>query len=76
MVTLLYHKKLDDTWKAAAKELKAHLEKEGMMGGGSSSAGGEGSGTLAVIGRARKQKVELDRGYVIERMQVSCRQGQ
>ncbi len=75
MVTLLYHKKLDDTWKAAAKELKAHLEKE-SMGGSSSGAGCEGSGTLAVIGRARKQKVELDRGYVIERMQVGRRQGQ
>jgi hypothetical protein len=60
MVTLLYHKQLDGKWKEAARALKAHLEAEAM----------EEGGTLAIIGRARKLKVELDRSFVIEKMQV------
>jgi hypothetical protein len=63
MVTLLYHKKLDGKWQEAAAQLKAQVEAGGAM---------EEGGTLAIIGRARKQKLELDRSFVIEKMQVGC----
>lgn len=56
VVTLLYHRPLDEEWTAAARGLKAELASHGVV--------------LDLIGRARKLKIALDRDYVIERLQV------
>jgi len=51
LITLLYHKRLDEDWEAAARALKQQLG-------------------VDLIGRSRKQKVVMDRDFVIERLQV------
>jgi len=63
MVTLVYHKVLDDGWTAAARGLRAHLASE-VFGG---------AYTPHVIGRSRKQKIELDAGHVTETLDVNGR---
>lgn len=63
MVSLLYHKKLDDAWTAAAQQLRQHLAKSCS----------EGQSVPHVIGRSKKQKVMLDCDYVTERMNVNGR---
>lgn len=55
IVSLLYHKQLDDIWLAEAKRIKAELSKQF---------------DIHFIGRARKQKILLDFDYVIEELQV------
>lgn len=54
LVTLLYHRKLDDTWRAAAESLAAELN-------------------IQIIGRARKQKIVLDRDFVTETLTIDGR---
>ena len=56
LVSLLYHRPLDDTWTEAATALKARLNAAGFP--------------LDLIGRARKLKIPLDRDYVIEQLRV------
>lgn len=51
LITLLYHKKLDDEWQSAAGALQQHIG-------------------VAIIGRSRKQKIILERDYVLERLQI------
>lgn len=63
-VTLIYHKKLDDEWKAAAMKLRTALAE-------SPSSCEE---AVTIIGRSHKQKVELDRDFVIETMEVAGRE--
>lgn len=63
MVTLIYHKKLDDEWQKAAKELRT------ILSGVPSCT----SSIVQMIGRSRKQKVDLDHSYVDEVMSVSGR---
>ncbi|MCE0559367.1 tRNA (uridine(54)-C5)-methyltransferase TrmA [Motilimonas sp. E26] len=58
LVSLLYHKQLDDEWQTQAKQLKQRLNE---------------SYQLNIIGRARKQKVCLDKEYVIEKLTVHQR---
>ncbi len=56
LISLLYHKPLDALWQTQAQALKAHLS------------------TLAkvdIIGRARKQKLIIDKDYVYETLQVA-----
>ena len=60
LVSMIYHKKLDDAWQTAARELRAALHAAGHA--------------VELIGRAHKQKVVLDRDYVIERLQVAGRE--
>ena len=60
VISLLYHKKLDAAWQTAARELRAALHAAGHA--------------VELIGRAHKQKVVLDRDYVIERLQVAGRE--
>ena len=60
VISLLYHKKLDAAWQTAARELRAALHTAGHA--------------VELIGRAHKQKVVLDRDYVIERLQVAGRE--
>ncbi|MBD8514862.1 tRNA (uridine(54)-C5)-methyltransferase TrmA [Photobacterium sp. CAU 1568] len=56
LVSLLYHRQLDDLWVAEANALKQRLNDEGF--------------NLNLIGRARKQKIVLDQDYVIEKLTV------
>ncbi|MCL6416210.1 tRNA (uridine(54)-C5)-methyltransferase TrmA [Aestuariirhabdus sp. Z084] len=51
LITLIYHKQLNDDWLVAAKKLRAKLG-------------------VDLIGRARKQKICLDRDFVDETLQV------
>ncbi|MDF7667489.1 tRNA (uridine(54)-C5)-methyltransferase TrmA [Orbaceae bacterium ESL0727] len=56
LVTLLYHKKLDDNWYAAARELKQQLQAQGMQ--------------LNLVGRATNQKIAVDADYVDELLPI------
>lgn len=60
MVTLIYHKKLNPEWTAAATELRSTLK----------SVPSCTSGVVQVIGRSRKQKIELEHNHVHEVMNV------
>ena len=55
VISLLYHRQLDDAWMAAAHSLRAALSTFGK---------------ISVIGRARKQKVVVGNEAVIERLTV------
>ncbi len=57
LVSLLYHRQLDEEWTKQAKLLKQRLNDEGF--------------NLNIIGRARKMKIVLDRDYVIEKLDVN-----
>ncbi|WP_193164390.1 tRNA (uridine(54)-C5)-methyltransferase TrmA [Microbulbifer hainanensis] len=51
LITLIYHKKLDDQWESEARALQE------MLG-------------FPILGRSRKQKVVLERDYVIEKLPI------
>lgn len=55
LVTLIYHRPLDDEWQQAAEQLQTAL---GIM----------------LIGRSRKQKLVLERDYVVEKLTVDDRE--
>lgn len=55
LVSLLYHRKLDDQWQQAAMALQQTLN-------------------IAIIGRSRKQKLVLDRDYIIDSFEVDGKQ--
>lgn len=55
LISMLYHKPLEPTWKSSAKTLKEAL---------SSIA------PVDIIGRAKKQKIILDKDYVMESLHV------
>jgi tRNA (uracil-5-)-methyltransferase len=55
VVSLLYHKQLDEQWLEEAKRIKAELSAQF---------------DINFIGRAKKQKVLLDQDYVIEQLDV------
>ncbi|EKO3666862.1 tRNA (uridine(54)-C5)-methyltransferase TrmA [Vibrio metschnikovii] len=57
LVSLIYHRQLDEAWTSEAKQLKQRLNDEGF--------------NLNVIGRARKMKIVLDRDYVVEKLHVN-----
>lgn len=54
LISLLYHKSLDASWLAAAKIFKQQLQQSFTV--------------VDIIGRARKQKLVVDRDYVIEQI--------
>lgn len=56
LVSLLYHRQLDDEWRAEAVGLRDELLECGHK--------------VDLIGRARKQKIVLGREFVIERLRV------
>ncbi len=58
LITLIYHRQLDDEWIDAANILKRTLSN--LV-----------EGQLHIIGRARKQIITLDRNYVLERLPVN-----
>mgnify|MGYP000019851660 FL=1 len=55
LISMLYHKPLEPTWEENAKKLRAEL---------SSIA------PVDIIGRAKKQKIIIDKDYVMESLQV------
>jgi tRNA (uracil-5-)-methyltransferase len=86
MVTLVYHKRLDEGWEAEARGLRARLRRAlaalpgGGGGGGEGGSSGEGNGgedgdaaAVHVIGRSHKQKVALDADFVTEVLSVNGR---
>ena len=58
LVSLLYHRKLDENWMIEAKSLKERLSEKFNVN---------------IVGRARKQKIDLDRDFVIEELPVAGR---
>lgn len=60
VVSLLYHRQLDEEWQQHAQQLRDNLQAEGI--------------NLQLIGRASKQKICLDRDYADERLMVSGRE--
>ena len=56
LVSLLYHRQLDDEWAAAVTELRGELLDAGFA--------------VDFIGRARKQKFVVERDYVVEKLMV------
>ncbi|WP_019029158.1 tRNA (uridine(54)-C5)-methyltransferase TrmA [Colwellia piezophila] len=58
LISMLYHKPLEDNWQIEAGKLKAHL---------SSIA------PVDIIGRAKKQKIIVDKDYVMESLQVGSK---
>jgi tRNA (uracil-5-)-methyltransferase len=59
LVSLLYHRQLDEQWTTHAKALKQRFVDQGFK--------------LDIIGRARKMKIVLDREFVIEKLTVNGR---
>ncbi|WP_026376845.1 tRNA (uridine(54)-C5)-methyltransferase TrmA [Aestuariibacter salexigens] len=59
VVSLLYHKPLDDEWQQAAEALLTELRQQYR---------------IDIVGRARKQKCILHRDYVVENLTVNDRQ--
>ena len=57
LVTLIYHRPVDEVWQQAARQLQTDLN-------------------IMVIGRSRKQKVVLERDYVMEKLTVDGREYQ
>ena len=57
LISLLYHRQLEQDWIDQAKALKETLTKEGY--------------NINLIGRARKMKIVLDRDYVVEKLHVN-----
>lgn len=55
LISLLYHKPLESSWEEKAKKLKKELTS---------------IAPINIIGRAKKQKIVLDRDYVTESLQV------
>ena len=58
VVSLLYHKQLDDQWLAEVNRIKSALSNEF---------------NIHFIGRAKKQKVLVDQDYVVEKLDVDGR---
>ncbi|MDG6881369.1 tRNA (uracil(54)-C(5))-methyltransferase [Phocoenobacter uteri] len=56
VVSMLYHKKLDDAWTEQAQILKQNLIEKGF--------------NIQLVGRATKQKIIVDRDYVEEKLTV------
>lgn len=56
VISLLYHRQLNEEWEAAARILKEKLEQH--------------FDRVNIIGRARKQKVIIDSDFVIERLPI------
>lgn len=60
VISLLYHKKLDDEWRQHASRLRDALRAQNL--------------NVHLIGRATKTKIELDQDYIDERLPVGGRE--
>ncbi|MBY0415783.1 MAG: tRNA (uridine(54)-C5)-methyltransferase TrmA [Bdellovibrionales bacterium] len=56
LVTLLYHRQLQDEWSVEARKMKETLSEKFKVN---------------IVGRARKQKIDLDHDYVVEELMVA-----
>jgi tRNA (uracil-5-)-methyltransferase len=56
LVSMLYHRQIDETWAEEANKLKVRLVEKGF--------------NLNLIGRARKIKFVIERDYVVEKLSV------
>ncbi|MDF7669960.1 tRNA (uridine(54)-C5)-methyltransferase TrmA [Orbaceae bacterium ESL0721] len=56
VITLIYHKKLDESWVTAAKKLRKDLLQQGL--------------SLHIVGRATNQKIAIDVDYVDENLTI------
>lgn len=59
LISLLYHKQLDEEWLEECKKLKSFLNQKYKVD---------------IIGRARKQKHVVDKDFVVEQLQVDTKQ--
>lgn len=59
LISLIYHKPLDEYWISAAKQLKKELKNTGL--------------DVNVVGRAHKQKILFDSDFVTEQLSVNER---
>lgn len=57
VISLLYHRQLNEDWQSAVQELRAFLQSHGIE--------------AHIIGRAKKQKLVHDQDYVVEKLQVA-----
>lgn len=57
VISLLYHRQLDDGWQAEANVLKAELEQQFSR--------------VNIIGRARKQKIVIGNEFIIEQLPIN-----
>lgn len=60
VVSLLYHRQLDEAWCSAALDVRRQLREQGFK--------------VDIIGRAKKQKWVVEQDYVVERLQVNGRE--
>ena len=60
VISLLYHKKLDDEWRQQAERFRDALRAQNL--------------NVHLIGRATKTKIELDQDYIDERLPVGGRE--
>ncbi|WP_392560879.1 tRNA (uridine(54)-C5)-methyltransferase TrmA [Orbus sturtevantii] len=56
LITLIYHRKLNEDWLIAAKNLKQNLTNQGI--------------DVHIVGRASNQKICLDQDYIDERLNI------
>ncbi|ART82302.1 tRNA (uridine(54)-C5)-methyltransferase TrmA [Oceanisphaera profunda] len=61
VISLLYHRQLDEAWQQAMQEVREQLLQAGI--------------NASIIGRAKKQKIVLGQDYVIEKLQVTTQVG-
>jgi tRNA (uracil-5-)-methyltransferase len=59
LISLIYHRQIGDEWQIEAEKLKEKLTDQGF--------------TVNLIGRARKIKIDIERDYVVERLNVHGR---
>ena len=58
LISLIYHRQLDDNWQQQARLLRDHLSDLGQ---------------IDIVGRAKKQKICLDRDWVVESLSIHGR---
>ena len=58
VISLLYHRQLDEAWQQGMAEVREQLQQAGI--------------NASIIGRAKKQKIVLGQDYVIEKLQVGA----
>ncbi|GAB3037442.1 tRNA (uridine(54)-C5)-methyltransferase TrmA [Bowmanella dokdonensis] len=58
LVTLVYHRQLDEQWEACMRDMRARLSRQFK---------------IDIVGRARKQMLSLDRNFVVESLPIGDR---
>ncbi|MGO1246657.1 MAG: tRNA (uridine(54)-C5)-methyltransferase TrmA [Oceanisphaera sp.] len=62
VISLLYHRQLDDAWQQGMQAVREQLQAQGV--------------NASIIGRARKQKLVLGQDYVVEKLTVGTETSQ